>query len=80
MRLDGNELHSSATDLANHLGCRHLTNLDSAISVFVLQRCYHGTDFFFLGTVAVAEGVPVGAVAVDQRAGARVGLAVVGMR
>lgn len=28
MRLDGNQVHSSATDLANHLGCHHLTSLD----------------------------------------------------
>jgi len=38
MRLDGNELHSSATDLANHLGCRHLTNLDHRVARGLLER------------------------------------------
>ncbi len=30
MRLDGSQLTVSATDLANHLGCRHLSTLDRA--------------------------------------------------
>ena len=38
MRLDGSELHSSATDLANHLGCRHLTNLDHRVAQGLLER------------------------------------------
>ena len=38
MRLDGGELQSSATDLANHLGCRHLTNLDHRVAHGVLER------------------------------------------
>ena len=38
MRVKGNELQLSATDLANHLGCRHLTNLDHRVAHGVLER------------------------------------------
>ena len=38
MRVQGKDLHLSATDLANHLGCRHLTHLDHRVARGILER------------------------------------------
>lgn len=38
MRAEGSELWLAATDLANHLGCRHLTKLDTRVAHGVLER------------------------------------------
>ena len=38
MRLKANDLRLAATDLANHLGCRHLTNLDHRVAHKRLEK------------------------------------------
>ncbi len=37
MKLDGSRLRLAATDLANHLGCRHLTNLNRLVATGTLK-------------------------------------------
>ena len=37
MKLDGNRLRLAASDLANHLGCRHFTNLDRLVAIGSLK-------------------------------------------
>src|SRR5437773_7865709 len=40
MRLEDQEIHTSATDLAKHLACRHLTRLDLLAARGTIQRVY----------------------------------------
>ncbi|SRR5712692_7970931 len=43
MKLDGSRLRLAASDLANHLGCRHLTNLDRLVATGSLKApSWHG--------------------------------------
>ena len=37
MKLDGSRLRLAASDLANHLGCRHLTNLNRLVATGSLK-------------------------------------------
>src|SRR6266849_482577 len=37
MKLDGSRLRLAASDLANHLGCRHLTNLNRLVATGTLK-------------------------------------------
>src|SRR5262245_45414830 len=40
MRLQNQEIHTSATDLAKHVACRHLTGLDISAAKGVIKRIY----------------------------------------
>src|SRR5437867_9181970 len=40
MRIDNNQLQLSATDVAKHLACRHLTSLDMLAAFKKIERPY----------------------------------------